>query len=191
VTARISTSLLVPVLVALFGASPAAGQEPAPGSRVAVLEAPLALRLDHKSLRDALNRALEDKAGVGDAARAIDSLLSSHLKHEEALAFKPLGLLRGVARDASSADVASAIAMTVKIEKDLPLLLEEHRAIQQASKRLADVARRERKPAFVDLADRLWLHTRIAEEVLYPAAILLGEHLTVTRQAKRPHGVNP
>ena len=179
-TARISTSLLVPALVALFGTSPAAGQEPAPGSRVAVLEAPLALRLDHKSLREALNRALEDKAGVGDAARAIDALLSSHFKHEEALALRPLGLLRGVARDASSADIASAIAMTVKIEKDLPQLLDEHRAILEASKRLGDVARRERKPQFLDLADRLWLHTRIAEEVLYPAAILLGEHLRVT-----------
>jgi hypothetical protein len=103
VTARISTSLLLPVLVALFGASPAAGQEPAPVSRVAVLEAPLAVRLDHKSLREALNRALEDKAGVGDAARAIDVLLSSHFRHEEELALRPLGLLRGIARDASSA----------------------------------------------------------------------------------------
>jgi len=80
--------------------------------------------------------------------------------------------------------------MTVKIEKDLPRLLDEHRAIQEASKRLADVARRERKPEFVDLADRLWLHTRIAEEVLYPAAILLGDHLTITQHAKRPHGAN-
>ena len=76
--------------------------------------------------------------------------------------------------------------MTGKIEQDLPQLLDEHRAILEASKRLADVARRERKPQFVDVADRLWLHARIAEEVLYPAAILLGEHLRVTHEAKRP-----
>jgi hypothetical protein len=179
------------VLVALFGTFPADGQEPPSGSRVAVLEAPLALRLDHKSLREAVSRAMEDKEGVGDAARAIDVLLSSHLKHEEDLAFRPLGLLRGVAKDASSADIASATAMTVKIEKDLPLLLDEHRAILEASKRLGDVARREHKPQYLDLADRLWLHTRVAEEVLYPAAILLGEHLRVTQAAKRPHGGNP
>lgn len=184
--ARIPASLLLPVLVALIGPSSAAGQEPSAGSRVAVLEAPLALRLDHKSMREALNRALEDKAGVGDAARAIDALLSSHLKHEEELAFRPLGLLRGIARDASSADIESAIAMTVKIEQELPQLLSEHRAILESSRRLGDVARRERKPQFLDVADRLWLHTRIAEEVLYPAAILLGEHLRVTKEAKRP-----
>ena len=187
-TARISTSLLVPVLVALSATSPAVGQEAPSGSRVAVLEAPLALKLDHKSLREALSRAMEDKAGVGDAARAIDSLLSAHLEHEEGLALRPLGLLRGVARDASSTDVASAVAMTVKIEKDLPQLLEEHRAILAASKKLGDVARREGKPRFLDLVDRLWLHTRIAEEVLYPAAILLGEHLRVTPEAKRTRG---
>jgi len=186
VTARISTSLLVPLLVALSGASPAVGQEPPSGSRAAVLEAPLALKLDHKSLREALDRAREDKAGVGEAARAIDSLLSAHFTHEEGLAFRPLGLLRGVARDASSADVASAIALTVKIEKDLPLLLDEHRAILAASKKLGDVARREGKLQYLDLVDRLWLHTRIAEEVLYPSAILLGEHLRATQETKRP-----
>jgi hypothetical protein len=129
VTARSSTSLLIAVLAALLVTSPAAGQAPEPGSRVSVLEAPLSLRLDHKSLREALNRALDDKGGVGDAARAIDAVLSAHFKHEEDLALRPLGLLRGIARDASSADVASAIAMAVKIEQDLPQLLAEHRDI--------------------------------------------------------------
>ena len=128
---------------------------------------------------------MEDKGGVGDAARAIDSLLSSHFKHEEELALRPLGLLRGLGRDGSSADISSAIGMTVKIEQNLPQLLDEHRAILEASKRLGDAARRERKPQFLDVADRLWLHTRIAEEVLYPAAILLGEHLRVVQVAKR------
>jgi hypothetical protein len=191
VTARISSSLLIPLLVALFGTVPAVGQESPTGSRAAVLEAPLALRLEHKALREAVTQAMEDKAGVGDAARAIDTLLASHFKHEEELALRPLGLLRGVARDASSADVATAIAMTVKIEKDLPQLLEEHRAILGLSTRLGDVARRERKPQFLSVVDRLWLHTRLSEEVLYPAAILLGEHLRVTQETKRSHGTKP
>ena len=60
-------------------------------------------------------------------------LVSSHFKHEEELALRPLGLLRGIARDASSADVASAIAMAGKIEQDLPQLLDEHRVILESS----------------------------------------------------------
>jgi hypothetical protein len=81
--------------------------------------------------------------------------------------------------------------MTVKIEKDLPQLLEEHRAILELSTRLGDVARRERKPQFLSVVDRLWLHARLSEEVLYPAAILLGEHLRVRQDTKRSHGAKP
>ena len=75
--------------------------------------------------------------------------------------------------------------MTVKIEQNLPQLLDEHRAILEASKRLGDAARRELKPQFHSTSPTGCGCTRIAEEVLYPAAILLGEHLGVVQEAKR------
>jgi hypothetical protein len=191
---RTSTSLVFAALVVLSGVPNAAyDQQPQAGSRVSVLEVPLALRFEHKYLHESLARALADQGGVGDAARALERTLTPHLKHEEELALRPLGLLRGIARDASRSDIAQAIAVTVKIEQDLPRLLEEHRTILETSKRIADVARRERKPQFLDLADRLWLHAQISEEVLYPAAILLGEYLNITQQRSQgpPRAAKP
>ena len=192
-TTQASRSLIVVSLVAVVGTcTEAVGQEPPSGSRVAVLDTPHALRMAHKYLLEDLARALEDTAGVGDVAREIDRVLPAHLKREEAMALQPLGLLRGLARDATSADITRVVAMAVEIERDLPGLLEEHRTIAEKSQRLADVARRERKPQYAGLVERLWLHARIDEEVLYPSAILLGEYLKVTHAAQRsPRGAKP
>jgi hypothetical protein len=185
--ARMSTpAVLFSVLVVSIGSRGVSVQEPSPSptSRVAVLEAPYALRMEHKYLREELARAVSDRGAVGEAAREIERALLPHLKHEEELALRPLGLMRGIARDATSADLTQAISMAVKIERELPALFEEHRLIGDATKRLADVARREGKPQYQGLSERLWLHARVAEEVFYPASILLGEYVRITHDAK-------
>jgi hypothetical protein len=179
-----SKPMMLAVLMITMGSRGASAQEPSAQSRVAVLEAPFALRMEHKHLREELARAASDKGAVGDAARDIERVLLPHLTHEEELALRPLGLMRGIARDAQSAELAQVIPMAVHIERELPTLFEQHRQIDAATKRLADVARREGKPQYLGLADRLWLHARVAEEVLYPAAILMGEYARVMQHPK-------
>jgi hypothetical protein len=171
------------ILVVTAGLASARGQQPAPHSRVAVLETPFAVRMQHKSLREELARASADKGAVGDAAREVERVLLPHLEHEEALALRPLGLMRGTARDADSAELTQVVPMAIRIERELPTLIDEHRQIGDATKRLADVSRREGKPQYQGLIDRLWLHARMAEEVLYPAAILVGEYVRISRSA--------
>jgi Hemerythrin HHE cation binding domain len=182
---RMSESIiLASLLLVSTGLAGASGQEQPATSRVAMLEVPHALRMEHKYLREDLARALAEPGGVGNAAREIERALLPHLDREEKLPLRPLGLLRGIARDATSTELAQAVSMAVQIERELPTLFEEHRVIGEAAKRLVDVARRERKPQYQALADRLWLHARVAEEVLYPAAILVGEHVRVTHGGK-------
>jgi hypothetical protein len=185
--ASMSTSaVLFCVLVVSTGARGVGGQEPSPSttSRVAVLETPFALRMEHKSLREELARAVSDRGAVGEAARDIERVLLPHLKREEELALRPLGLMRGIARDATSADLAQANSMALQIERELPTLFEEHRQIGDATKRLVDVASREGKSQYHGLTDRLWLHARVAEEVFYPASILVGEYVRIAHGAK-------
>jgi hypothetical protein len=185
--ARMSTSaVLFTVLVVSTDVRGMGGQEPSPSttSRVAVLETPYALRMEHKFLREELARALADRGTVGEAARDVERVLLPHLKREEELALRPLGLMRGIARDAASADLAQANSMALRIERELPALFEEHRQIDEATKRLVDVARREGKSQYQGLTDRLWLHARVAEEVLYPASILVGEYVRIAHGAK-------
>jgi hemerythrin superfamily protein len=73
----------------------------------------------------------------------------------------------------------SVLTMTDKLKRDLPQMLEEHRAIVDALEKLADAARKEGKTEYVNFSRDLTLHAQTEEEVLYPAAILVGEYLKV------------
>ena len=56
-------------------------------------------------------------------------------------------------------------------------MLMEHKSIVAALNHLADVAKQENKPEYVEFAEKLILHAQTEEEVSYPTAILIGEYL--------------
>lgn len=67
------------------------------------------------------------------------------------------------------------LPMTDALAAELPQMLREHQAIRAAAARLQEVARVD---GFVDverLARDVQAHARAEEELLYPAAILVGE----------------
>jgi hypothetical protein len=197
--------ILVTFAAVLTPLSGAIGQEQRPPAGLAALETPHALRMEHRHLRDDLARAVADGEGVGDVARAIERTLIPHLKREEESVLRLLGLLPGLARDESIPNSAGIIATAEQFERELPQLQLEHRTIYEATKRLRDVIRRERKPQYQDFADRLWLHVRLDEEVLYPAAIVVGRYVKMsedpthrptsrpnqTGATRRPAGASP
>jgi hypothetical protein len=157
---------------------------PSPSASLASLDTPHALRMEDRHLREDLAKALADQGAVGAAAREIERILLPHLEQREQSVFRPLGLLSGLARDESGFDAAQAIALTDQIERELPGLVEEHRALYQATKRLTDAANREHKPQYLDLTDRLWVHVRLEEEVLYPTVVLVGRYLKMRDDLK-------
>lgn len=53
----------------------------------------------------------------------------------------------------------------------------EHRQIVKELDNLVEVANKENKMEIVLFAEKLKLHAKNEEEVLYPAAILVGEYL--------------
>ena len=73
-----------------------------------------------------------------------------------------------------------------QIERELPMLLKEHRAILDATRRFKDAAGRERKPQYLPLADRLSVHVMLEDQLLYPAAILVGRYVKLTQDPKHP-----
>jgi hypothetical protein len=65
--------------------------------------------------------------------------------------------------------------MASQLRAELPRMLEEHARIRAAVAELRAAARAESAAPEEELADALALHAQTEEEVLYPAAMLVGE----------------
>jgi hemerythrin superfamily protein len=65
--------------------------------------------------------------------------------------------------------------MTDALRKELPRMLEEHKRIRAATEKLRIAAREEKAAAQEQFAERLAAHAQTEEEILYPAAILVGD----------------
>jgi hypothetical protein len=138
---------------------------------------PASLQQEHEALHDELRRATQAGGAVGEAARVLAGLMHPHFVKEEQFALPPLGLLAALARGESSADMAEVLVLTDRLEAELPAMLEEHRAIVAALQRLQDAAAEAQRGDVVDFTHRLMQHARTEEEVMYPAAVLVGRHV--------------
>ena len=144
---------------------------------------PESMRVEHAEIHDELVRATKLPGGIGDAARALATILHPHFVREEEIALPPLGLLAPLARGELTAEMRDVLPMTDALRAELPRMLEEHEAIRAATARLAEVARVERDERVAELARKLALHARSEEELFYPAAVLVGEIVRVRMHA--------
>lgn len=138
---------------------------------------PNPLKKEHDELHEELVRATKEPGAVGEAARQVARLLHPHFVAEEEYALPPLGLLAAVARGETPRAAGEALAMAERLRKELPRMLEEHRAIVGALNGLVEAAQRADKPGVARFAQALMLHAQTEEEVLYPATLVLGEVL--------------
>jgi Hemerythrin HHE cation binding domain len=141
------------------------------------MKIPASIRFEHESLHRELADVSLETGRVGEAARTLAQLMHPHFLREDEYAMPPLGLLAQLARNEVSPDMAEALPLVARLKEELPLMIEEHRAIKGALAQLETVAGEEGKTEIVDFAQRLALHARTEEEILYPAAILVGEIL--------------
>ncbi len=142
-----------------------------------VLKIPESLTIEHEELHEELVKATKLPGKTGESARAVAKVLHPHFVKEEEYALPPIGLLRELAEGKIRPEMASVVAMTDRLKADLPHMLEEHKAIVQALEKLAESARLEKLDEVARFAKKLSLHARTEEEVLYPAALLVGEFL--------------
>ena len=140
-------------------------------------EIPDPMKAEHEELHAELVAAIESGGAVGDAAKAVAELLHPHFLKEEAYALPPLGLLALLAKGEVRPEMAEVLAMTDQLRSELPNMIAEHARIVQALGRLAVAAEREGNGQVAGFAEKLKLHAQPEEQVLYPAAIVLGDYL--------------
>lgn len=138
---------------------------------------PKPLKEEHEELHAELVKATQVKGKIGEAAQAVAQVLHPHFVKEEEYALPPLGLLSSLAQGKITPEMAGVFRMTDTLKSVLPQLLKEHRTIIDALRAMAEAAKKEKKSEYARFAEKLMLHARTEEEVLYPATILIGEYL--------------
>jgi hypothetical protein len=138
-------------------------------------EIPRPLKSEHDELHGELVEATKAGGRTGDAAKAVAKLLHPHFVKEEEYALPPLGLLVPLSEGRFEPGMADVLKMTDRLTPELGTMLAEHKQIVGALAELVDAAKAENKPAIAHFAEKLMLHAQTEEQVLYPAAILVGE----------------
>ena len=172
VMSAIALLIALPTFPGAFG-SP--GDLAGMGDQKSVLAVPHSLHAEHEEIHEALVAATRAPGRVGAAAKELASVLDPHFERENQIALPPLSLLAPLAAGETPAGLQEALAMTDALRKEMPRMLEEHTRIRAATEKLRTAAREEKASVHEQLAETLAAHARTEEEILYPAAILVGD----------------
>lgn len=169
---------LATVLGAGVGAMAANHQHDDAGQhRATTFDIPESVKAEHEELHGELSAAAKAPGRTGEAARHVAELLHPHFVSEEQFALPPLALLRPLADGRVAPEMRDAIVLTDRLKAEMPRMLDEHKAIVIALEELGRAAKAERHPEISRFVEKLTLHAQHEEQVLYPAAILVGEYL--------------
>ena len=171
---RLRVAICGAVLATAFASGPG-GSTGRTVMATSAFEIPPSVKTEHGAIHAALEDAQKAPGRVGAAARGLARVLHPHFVREEEIALPPLGLLAPLASGSLPADARDILPLTDALERELPKMLEEHVRIRAAVVELRSAAEAEHSPTHVALAEQLALHARSEEEVLYPAAVLVGE----------------
>lgn len=142
----------------------------------AAAQIPGSMRAEHHEIHDALVALTRVAGPVGAAARELAAVLDPHFAREEQIALPPLGLLAPLAGANNVTPAMRAILpLTDSLRTELPRMLEEHKAIHAATVKLREAGKAANNAAAIRFAETLALHAQNEEEILYPAALLVGD----------------
>ena len=140
-------------------------------------EVPASIKAEHEELHADLHKATKVKGNVGRAAKKVADVLHPHFAKEEEYALPPLAILPLLAQGKVDPEMRRMIPLSDRLKAELPQMLKEHKEVGAALDALAAAAKKAKKPEQRRFSERLALHAQNEEEVLYPAAILVGEFL--------------
>ncbi len=147
----------------------------------AKLGVPDAIAAEHKELHEQLELAIRAGGKTGEAAKVVEERLSEHFKKEEEYVLPQLGILAELAEGRFSPEFKKAIELSDKLKAEMPIMGREHKAIVEALGALKKAAETENNKQATIFADKLGHHAETEEQVMYPAAILVGEYLKLVR----------
>jgi iron-sulfur cluster repair protein YtfE (RIC family) len=137
------------------------------------LKVPESLVQEHTELFHELRKLAKKSGEMGKAVKNLLSALEPHFKKEEETAMPLLSVLDPLSKGLES-DSSEVILLHKKFCSEYPKMLKDHERIKELVAEAKRVAFKERESSAVSLMDALAHHAAIEEEVLYPAAMLVG-----------------
>lgn len=141
------------------------------------MKAPVSIRREHEELHADLARAGQMPGRLGETAREVARIMHPHFLREDEYAIPPLSLLPRLAKGQVTPDMSDVLPLVARLKEEMPLMIEEHRAILGAVREFALAAEKEEDERYIRFAADLMIHAQMEEDVLYPAAILVGEYV--------------
>jgi hypothetical protein len=139
----------------------------------------LSLLEEHAEIVTTLRSAEREGGALGHAARDVLAALEPHLALEQAVALPSLRLLPRLAANEVDAGMTDLIGVSERLRAELPTLRRQHRALVPRLESLYSEAWAAGRSDYAFFAQGLLRHIRVDEEVLYPAALVAGDHARV------------
>ncbi len=139
------------------------------------LSTPTSISTIHQDLLQLLVGAEHLQGKTGRVAEQVAKLLKPHIEKEEKLFLPLLGILPDAAAGKLSPASAKRASKLYSKAKDVyEVMLEEHKALDKILLRLRRVADEEGHPTATRFAELLKAHSLGEDQILYPAAVLVG-----------------
>ena len=147
---------------------------------------PQSLAVEHQHLHQALEALVGRNAPVGPAAQKLADALEPHFQKENAEALPLLGFLAALSHGEINEAMRPAIEAGRKLKSALPEMLAEHKVIGEALDNLRKAGEKVGDRDATRFAEDLALHAKTEEDVLYPAAILVGAYVETQLRSSTP-----
>jgi len=138
---------------------------------------PISLLQEHAVLTTELNTAAGLPGETGVAARRVLSLVTPHFKDEQRRVYPLLNLLPTLGAQQVQPWMADLLPVADRLRLGIDEIRYAHVAIGRALDDLHAAAWREGQSEYAFLAERIRRHEQLEEEILYPAALVVGDEL--------------
>lgn len=145
---------------------------------------PSSIKKEHTYLLGQLRKITLLPDSTGNAAKKIYELLQHHFQEEEDYVLPPLGILPSLVNGQQPEEAENVIKLAEKIKSQSTHMNIEHQMLKAYMNELKNAASGENHPEVIEFEKQLTDHATIEEEVLFPAAILVGEYLKLKASAK-------
>ena len=138
---------------------------------------PASVMKEHKMLLTQISELSLRQDSTGMIAMKLREIMEHHFKEEEDFVLPVLGILPSLADGKMPEHAEEIIGLTQKIKEQLPHLSAEHQMIRAHLEELRLAADREGHPGVKEFLEAIHEHAGIEEEILFPAAIVIGDFL--------------